>query len=75
MFQTDEPDDAGGGEDGAQDEISAIDEGVLQTHVEDLRVFGESHVRLRASSAARRMAATMLSGRAIPLPAMSNAVP
>src|SRR5207245_7851625 len=61
----------------AQKIIPAIHERVLEPDVEDRNVLVDPGARhfSEESSTARLIAAIMLSGRAIPLPAISNAVP
>ena len=61
----------------AQKIVPAISERILDPEIKDREIFLERHGRLPsvASSTASWIAAIMLSGRAIPLPAMSNAVP
>src|SRR4029450_3051331 len=62
-------------EEGAQKVIPPIHTGVPQPDVKDRTVLVRLHAFFfLASSTARLIAAIMLSGRAIPLPAISNAV-
>src|SRR5437660_1296725 len=57
--------------------VPAINEGILNPEIEDRDVFLDLHTLFFsfASSTASLIAAIMLSGRAIPFPAISKAVP